>query len=458
MLTDEQIEQVVAFDRLRRVHIFNRSRRCLRYNLIVPHESVNGDKPDVSVVHVAVRLNRGNTPLVKDVVWHDMASEWVEYRDIGYHYVAGWSVYWDRRDYESKAVNAWIAPKSFGFGVSIELYRRGYMTFENFETVNPEALKGTRYEHCQYRQGLPLVDWLRLYREEPGIEMLAKMGFENLCTPAVAKAMHGSKIRGYLRQNAKALTDAKYWGAREFLWAARRGVQIEVACRHFAAVDAFRPFGIKTKFDYDRVWKMLPKWNAHPSDYVRYLGYAKRAGLDMECEGVLYPPAANFHERIDRVEKQADRIERAQLRAHRLQAKLDEEKRRAELADLMVKRAPEIERFQASLDKSAVVDLGAGVKVLLAKSQSELRDEGKRMGNCVGCGRYGEGIVRGNTLILMFKVNGKSYCDAEISREDWTVRQVCIRYNQPAPKEYRDAAEKIAKYLKRLTRKRKKVA
>lgn len=484
MLTDEQIREIVHFDWFNRmggrydgrrygtytgsgVPDFTQSwapvehpsagpdgrpptRKCLRYNYIVPKERPkDGGRPDVFVVHVAVRLNRSYTPVVKDVVWTDIETGSIEARDIGYHGIAGWQVYWERKDWDSKAVNAWICPKCGG--VWRERYRRrGIMTFPWHETVNPDALKGTRYEWCQYDGGHGLVDWLSLYRAEPGIEFLAKLGLRDICTPTVAKALHDGRIRAYLRDHLDELKHAKSCHSRAFVWAARRGLPVREGVEHYRFVESVRihmNYGDRLRFDYERVRKMLPKWKAGPDEYVRYLHLCADAGLDMKCEGVLYPPVGrggtSFHARMENVEREVARRERAKLR-----------RARREFAEKMATRSREIDDFQQSIDRTKVVDLGRGVRVLLAKTQDELRVEGKRMGNCVGCGLYGQGIANGDTIILMFRKNGWPYCDAEIDRENWSVRQVYIAHNKPAPAEYRDAAERIARHLKKFVARR----
>ena len=118
----------------------------------------------------------------------------------------------------------------------------------------------------------------------------------------------------------------------------------------------------------------------------------------------------------------------------------------------MAARLPEIASFQASLERTKLFDLGKGVKAVLVKSQKELLAEGKRMHNCVGMGHYGEGIVRGDTLILMFRVGGKSFCDAEIDRRTWKVRQCYFAHNHPATPEYQAAAKAIAEHIRKLVK------
>ena len=59
-------------------------------------------RPDVTVVHVAVRLNGAYQPVVKDVGrWHIKTGH-LELRDIDFHGLGGWIVEWDKEDWAGK--------------------------------------------------------------------------------------------------------------------------------------------------------------------------------------------------------------------------------------------------------------------------------------------------------------------------------------------------------------------
>lgn len=107
----------------------------------------------------------------------------------------------------------------------------------------------------------------------------------------------------------------------------------------------------------------------------------------------------------------------------------------------------EIEGGKVAMRAAALA--GAGYRIVLAKTQEELRAEGKRMCNCVGMGHYGEGIVLGDRLIVMLRHgNGRSYCDIEIDRRSWKVVQCYLRRNEAAPEEVQSLARRIAGTLR----------
>ena len=78
------------------------------------------------------------------------------------------------------------------------------------------------------------------------------------------------------------------------------------------------------------------------------------------------------------------------------------------------------------------------------------------MGNCVGNGTYGRGIVEGDRLIVMLGLGGKSYCDIEIDRRNWRVRQCYLKGNTTPPEEVRELAARIAAFLKDEHRRHRK--
>ena len=435
------------------------TRKTLRYNYIVRGKwTKDSRKREVRVFHVAVRLNREFCPVVKVVATYDPRTNKVQVRDMGYHQLGGWIVYWDRKDYENKAIRAWICPIALDEWIDHPCKWGDGLKFPWHETVNPQALEGTRYQWCQYRDGLGtgLCDWLQLYREEPHIENLAKMGLYDFITPFATKALKDKRVFRWVLEHADELK--KRCSVKAAIWAAKSGKTLADGNRHFELVESMkhafgwhgRPDGIR--FDYERVAKLLTKWHVHVEDYGRYLCECKRAGLDLRNEGTLYPPTKGgrdaFVARTEALEREGDRIERnARRREKRLHAK-EERERQERLANLAKERAPEIEAFQKSLDRTKTLR-GCGYKLVLAKTQAELLKEGKRMGNCVGCGTYGEGLVVGNTLILTMQgADAKERYCVEIDRTKWTVRQCCGRHNSAAPDKVRDLAIRVAEPLK----------
>ena len=457
-------------------------RKTLRYNYIV--RDGESEAGDVIVLHVAVRLNRYDQPVVKDVNAFFTATGKTRARDLVYRCVAGWVVQWDHADIvglkskrgESYFVGkgAWYdcpAPYKYGLGGN----------FPYHETINLEALKGTRFEYCQYADTGPgktgLIDWLMMYREEPKVELLAKMGFYALISPMGLKALKDRVVFDWVREHADEVREksVNYWGPRDIVYAAKHGMTLAEAVKHFAfareissrldsvtyaVIEAWRektgeyalPARMRVRLDYALLKKRFVRWNIEPCEYVRYLQYAIRSGLDWKNDGTLYPPVAGgrkaFMDRLEALEREANRRRMIRERAERRRRRAEQAEERKRLEALFAERAVEIEAFQNSLARSKVLK-GCGYGIVLAKSQEELRAEGKKMHNCVGSGWYGEGIVKGDTLIVMLKDSrGRSYCDIEIERHQWTVKQCYLKRNQRAPDEIQALAAAIAKALR----------
>ena len=444
------------------------TRKTLRYNYIVPDRSKGTERPDVTVVHVAVRLNRAYRQVVKEVGrWHIKTGK-LELRDINYHVLGGWIVEWQNEDWAGGGKRKGKTPKRgrkrrseteplIGKPVerewwSCEKWKFNVgLTFPFHETINLDALKGTRYEYCQYADNTPckagLVDWLMMYRQEPKVELLAKAGLYNLICPGGINALKDRRIRDWIIAHREGLGNPD---AADLIYAARNNVTVEYAEKRRCLVYDIRfrmrywNDSAKVRLDYDRLLKDLPKWHVKVEEYMRYLKYANEGGLDLRNEGTAYPPTKGgrkaFMARLERLEADLARLK-----------KNKRAKERRQLAKMMKFRAAEIAAFQESLERTKVIK-DCGYAIVLAKSQEELLAEGKKMHNCVGNGMYGTGIVEGDRLIVMLKKpNGRGYesfCDIEIDRKTWLVRQCYLKRNERAPEAIYKLAKQIATWLK----------
>ena len=438
------------------------TRKTLRYNLIVPEKprrAKAGQKPvrpGVKVYHVAVRLNRQFKPVIKDVVHFSPQTKRIEVRDMSYHQMGGWIASFSREEYDVRTNRSYFYCGAFGRWCT---YKDGYnnlgyrwggmLLFPYHETVNPEDLKGTAYEWCQYEDGhgIGLCDWLALYHDEPKVELLAKLKLYSVISPMGVREMKKPKIFNYVKENLAQLQKGRY-SLREIVWSANRGTTLAKGVRHYKLIESFKyfkPDGLR--LDYERADKLIRKLKVDVDEYCRYLRYAKKAGLDLRNEGTVYPPVAGgrkaFMARLERIEAEAAKREAERDMMEKYGVKSPEEVKK-----IMEARVEEIAAFQTSIDRSKTLK-GAGYKLILAKTQEDLIAEGKRMGNCVGCGTYGTGIVRGDTLILVIQgKDRKLRFDVEISRKTWKVEQCYAPHNQAAPDGIKKLAAKIAQALK----------
>lgn len=461
MLTLEQLWEVVAYDAFARQPALNggrSSRHARRYNYIRPAPPTDGSPlPDAEVWQVAVRIRKDGTPCAKAVARFSPAKGRIMARDLYATFCMGWKVLWDEAD-ERAAANRHGFVRAEGVYDWEDIAVGRGCGFMDAPDVNADALDGTRYRWCMWTKDNPwgIADWLTLYRAEPKVELLAKMGLWRLCTKACADELRGAKARAYLLAHADELRRCQT-GAREFLWACRRNVPPIDGARHFETVRTIEVClfsGCRPKrVDYDRVERMLPRWHATAVEYGRYLMFAKKCGLDLECEGVAYPPPdrpgrETFRERLERLEEE----DAARVREEIALRKKDEARRRAAEAARVRETVKELERLDAALAASGEAYAGDGVTCSVATSRAQLRDEGRKMRNCVGNGRYWDETSRGESFILLFRRNGRPFVDAEVDRRTFRVRQCYAKGNSPAPDEVADAARRAAAFLRRACR------
>ena len=497
MLTDEQIAEIVAFDRRVRGAYKRRNGRKMpritnRYNYIVPcartvkslGEVLGCETPDipkeVCIVNVAVKPGYDDVPVVREVSWMWPETGRIKMSHSEYRGLAGWTVDWAWKDLHRRKNEPETPWRRARFCTSVTgeyTYRYGNygLCRTHDRTINPEALQETRYKYCQYSDKAPcctgLMEWLSLYRQEPKVELLAKAKLFCFINPAGLKALKDKRIFQWAKDNMKMLRRHKYEPIKYVLWAARHGTTLEGARRHYEIVvhnishqlDSVRwhlkypgypgreRADFKLKIDYERLAGLLKKWHVDGYEYGRYIQHAFDAGLDLKNDGTLYPPTKGgrkaFMARLEELEAECARLEEIRERAEKKRRKAEEKAEREWIAKTMKVRFEEIEAFQKSLKRTATLR-GCGYTLVLAKTQKELRAEGRRMGNCVGNGTYGRGIVEGDRLIVMLGLGGKSYCDIEIDRRNWRVNQCYLKGNKTPPEEVREFADRIAAFLK----------
>ena len=447
------------------------------------------DRPkEVCIVNVAVKPGLDDVPVVREVVWMWPETGRIEVAGCHYKGTAGWVVEWARKDLRRRKDQPrmpWRRARYFIKTTERYSYRYGCpgLCRSYDATVNPYALQDTLYKYCQYGDdcecSIGLMEWLSLYRQEPKVELLAKCGLYCFISPAGLKALKGKRIFQWVKDNMEMLRKLSHLPIKYVLWAARHGTTLEDARRHYEIVvhnlshqlDSVRwhlkypgypgreRAGFKLKIDYERLAGLLKKWHVDGYEYGRYIQHAFDAGLDLKNDGTLYPPTRGgrkaFMARLEDLERECARLEEIRERAEKKRRKAEEKAEREWIAKTMKVRFEEIEAFQKSLRRTATLRR-CGYTLVLAKTQKELRAEGRKMGNCVGNGTYGRGIVEGDRLIVMLGLKGKSYCDIEIDRRNWCVRQCYLKGNTTPPKEVRELAARIAAFLKDEHRRHRK--
>ena len=447
----ETLEKVLAMDGQRR-----ENSRTMRYCAV---ERTRGG--DVVVYHVAVRKNGVGERIAKVVGRARVGAEYMELRDIDYHGMAGWVVDWRDCDVFGSGKGR---PVDGSEWFRVEYRFDGPATFKWVPFANPEDLRGTKYEWCHWdpEGAIGVLDYLKMYRRDPRVELLSKARLFKLVCPRGLSALGDKRFMRYVRDNMEELA-SKRCGVDAILYSFRHGTTIEETKRFFDwRRDLARGLDLlpreRARLDYERIYRLSGKWGVTTWEYARYLYEAKHAGLDLRCEGVLYPPVRDgrksFMERFEKLEAENTRREEAQRRREARAERLKEKQYREQEDRLWRERIPEIKAFQRAVDRVREIRVG-GYRCILAKSKDDLLREGRMMQNCVGSGRYGRGIVSGDCLILFFYKDGRPFVDCEIDRTKWVVRQCYAARNTAAPEDVYKLAERLAGVLKAEAKRRK---
>ncbi|MBR4523682.1 MAG: PcfJ domain-containing protein [Kiritimatiellae bacterium] len=459
MLTRKELEEIVAFDNEKRDRTLTGKlyRTTCRYTYLRHDGGVQGarnfrERPGVVILHVAVRLDRAYVPVVKVLAVMDIAKRRVQFSDIDcspFNLVA--TVVWDRADYgvhrspcEAKPLEpAWhtrALKRDDALGDRV--------------VVNPEALQGTRFEYAGYRRGCghAILKYLTMAEDWPEVEYLAKADMYWAMSPAILSALRRDRaLLAKLKERKGELAKAQFEPGL-ILHALRHDCSVAAAREHFDFAGAWSKIGSllmamplgELHLDYERLRRAVKKWRVNASEYFRYLGSARHAGLDLKSDGVKYPPTKGGREAF------MARLERIEADVARLNA-LARRKEAARLRALDKQMAPEFELLSNAIKLDWRIPEGLSVRV--PTSQRELRRYGAEMRNCVGNGDYWRRMVAGKCVILEMLEGGKAAYCVEIECKRWHVVQCYGRANGEAPDAIKALAGDLALAMKAATKK-----
>ena len=465
MLSQAEIEEIVAYDRKRRKKLDTGRlwRGTERYNYLRQTGGEPGardwrKRPDIKILHVAVRLDMGYSPFVKVVAIFRPSLDSMELGDIRCAGAAGWIVTWSGEEIDNEL------PHPPQEGVRTTGWWRGHIGagspagFDWRGIVNRSVLKGSRFEYSGFEEDqCDIIGHLRIAAQYPEIEHLKKAKLECFIAPSILQACRRDR-KLYEKAMARAAEFKDDTPPSVILWALRHDKSLKEAREHFKFADEWSRAGVwgfpfhlsKLKIDYERLRKAAGKWKVSASEYWRYLQYANECGRDLGCEGVKYPPVKGgrkaFMARLEALEAEVARRAEEQRRKER---KAHEQR----MAKLREKRMPELERIRRLMRTRA-----GGLELVLPTSQQELHQLGERMHNCVGNGSYWQGVMEGRCLILEIRKDGKSAYCVEITRPHFMVLQCYGRHNSKAPDEIRELAREMAAEFKNILKPNKRKA
>ncbi len=455
--------------------------------------------PGCSVMRVAIlRPYKNGEVAYLEAAWHNKhgikpypVAYWrsdrpteVRARDIDFSGMAGWTVRWGAAmkrthySYYMGASDPWEWRKEDDV-YDWKNWAQNLMLWS--PVLNSEVLASTRYKYCGWQNNgrVHFPQFIRLYQQEPKVELLAKAGMWQLCSPGKVKTLAKDKrVMRFISQNPNACEVA--WPFVR--WAATHGKTLGDAiqrerekqdlnnywswCRYYWT----RSPEIKKVFDKKIARVYCEKNGIDPGRYVEYLRLTHwlRPQLDLHARTNLYPTdfkkAHAIVKRMETIQHKKEEAERrrreeewrrqhaAEIRARREA----EAKRRKEEAEFIRHRDEHIKKFVAELKRAlAKADTG-DYKILWLEKQADFRKEGNRMGNCIGGGNYSFRMGKRQCVCLVLASKGERV-DVEIGN-DWRVRQCYTNKNARPSDAAAKIADSIAAALKKHYTSRRKAA
>ena len=345
--------------------------------------------------------------------------------------------------YDSRSVSqAWMT-HDLEHGKDKTLYWLWWQKPLNFdETIaaNP------RFRYNSYAGGISVFEWLRRYAAAPEIENFAKLGVPHLARILFVRKLRKDKgLFRFFREHLDEIK-AKPWYV---------GVDmITHAYNHkltFAEEEAYRERMrlvrqlkrelsitkecLPRDFDYLAAVNFIKRANVSLWEYRRYLLYCIEGGAD------LTSPQTAFPHNIERRLRDFDRADalrrRREERMRRREEAAKRKERKQSLIDLAEHYAKLCRRINAK-----------GYMYVFPTSAADFVREGKAMNNCIGGGNYTIRHADKQCVCVFIRLADtpdKPFCDVEIV--GGKVRQCYTANNQPADKNVRKVAERIAKAI-----------
>lgn len=413
-------------------------RRSFRYNYLKPKP--NGE---VQFVTIAVRIHKvktGERTEWKVIGRSATDSDIIEVRDLEYCGICGWVVLWP--DCSASPYGCYVSGSDryiCNHGWNKVKYKwREYLASPWEPTINPEALEGTKYQHSGYDYigRSPLLDHLKLYRQNKGVEFLAKAKLDSLLCPAGLKRLQRSReFFAFVRTHLKEISKSGY-SFPVIQYAQIHGMTLKTAAQHFDNVASWKYYKLPKSAlcHVDEITAHHIKTRIHQNEYARYLEHAEQAGWDMDDPHVYLPPKRRWKARLEHAEAEANAVEERKLNL----AEKEVNKKILKVA-LKFAKLTEYRRGKFSLE--------------IPTCCNELRAEGKKMGNCIGSMGYDMKTINGESLMLFVRKDGDFYSDIEIDRRNQRIRQHYAKKNSKPDRWAASFADEIVKRYRRIERK-----
>ena len=336
---------------------------------------------DVQVRTVAVKAKRrGDLPLVKEVALASVDDPQIFVRDLGFYQMGGYVVDWSQEGVGP--VKYWNYEGSW----ESETWSLRCMWKIQAPVVNPELLKRTRrfrysaWEPCHGH----IQEYLKIYKEHPRIEFLAKSGLGQYCTKVslIRKIKADGKFRQFFGRNVGAI-QARSATVPEIMKAYSKGISLDDARLDIEARRRFRHCRLPCTVDAQKAVRYVEAKLIRSGEYTDYLHNCQQLGLDLGDSKVSFPD--QFRDRCQIVQDAVDVI----------QAKAD---------------ATKYLQMNKQLDALAqewswLEEKGRAFRILIPRTISEFTAEGRALRNCLDK-NYAAKAARGDVLIAFVRQAG----------------------------------------------------
>lgn len=388
----------------------------------------------------AYRWKKMKDLLFREVIRKSPDGEGLVYRDMYLTCMSGWKVVFER---QAKKSYNWYG--SCYYDISEEDFGKWYWYPQIgiwYPVINAEVLQETEYKYCGWSKslGMELVDYLRLYKENPQVEYFGKMGLVPKKS-LLNKAKKDKQFAHYLWEHRD--TNWEYYLPTDILYAYKNHCSFDEAqqilivqrdaerfCRRFTAIKGM-------KLDKVRIYEYCEENDIRES-YGDYLRALIDLGYDLNDTKNLFPK--NFRRMHDMRIREWD------------SEKAKKEKKAREKFNRQFKKAAEkYRRFELEDGTLCIV---------IPKNVNDLKKEGDKLDHCVGKMGYDQKMIDGESFIAFVRnvdTPKEPYVTVEYGIKEKQILQIYGIHDSKPKKEVIAWAKKWEKMVKNELKKEKVV-
>ena len=365
---------------------------------------------DMEVHTVAVKTKRyGTLSVVKEVVRASVDDPFQYVKDLACLRMGGYTVDWSPE--KVGRPHQW----SYGGCWESEAWGRRCKWKINCRVINPEVLQQhPRFKYCSWTPECgDILDYLKAYAKHPKIELLSKIGAGRFGTKTgfVAQLERNKGLMRFFSANLEEIKEHNR-GVDAIRMAYKADITMDEADTRIKARHAFKGMRLPPTVDAVKALNFVrysSKW-----EYCQYLRNCITLGMDIADTKVTFPK--QFKQRRTIVNDRIAEIERVK------------NAEQAKAMDALI---------AACAKKFARFEKARGVyRLMLPRKAADLKQEGKRLHNCLGDGHYAAKMARGETLIAFVRHSrkpGAAFVAVEFDPADRRVLQCYGDNNQKPP-------------------------